>query len=197
METRGIQELQNNVEMQKLSYICNCMCTKEYLLRPVSLLLLLTLVFNISGYWVIFEVNKAIIYWEIRSGNSIVGEVFCFFEVKDSPDLNVNELENADEFQYQDHWYDILKTEKKDGKIVLYCLNDVREDDLYSAFRKAAQSQASKNLLDHLPDIGLTCKSLTIGNLQPEKIKYFRYTNHLPKVSYQPLSPPPKDLNAG
>jgi len=49
------------------------------------------------------------------------------------------------EFIYQGHHYDVINSHNEDGKIVINCVNDSRENELFSWFKKTLDHQDSGN----------------------------------------------------
>lgn len=121
---------------------------KKLLVYPVLLLLL----FNSMGYYVIFELNRHQIRKEMHAGFRSSSPV-TVIEFKDGADVSVIRWVHKNEFIYKETLYDVVYVSKRAGKTIYYCLHDQKEERLVKEFQKANSgktTQAMWNLMVHV-----------------------------------------------
>jgi len=106
---------------------------------------------------------------------------------------------NKNEIRYEGKMYDIVKEERKNDKIIYYCIHDEKEDKLEKDFSKTVNKNLNEKAVagssinfNHL--IQYAEYGIKWGNESPiNKVKYSIYLNcnynlNAPKI----LTPPPK-----
>jgi len=168
--------------------------------KTISILLLLLFLYNVAGYYFVFK----ILQMDIRSDakeqiekslkKDQLEEIVIF---PGKTDKEIKWIRDGKEFSYKNKMYDIVKTEKKQDKIIFYCLNDEKEEMLFANLdnyvkRKRSEKRninnvISKNITNYffesLEKLNTSSKSEIIRlvfNITP---------NSLQK---EVLSPPPK-----
>lgn len=105
------------------------------------------------------------------------------------------------EFHFDGEMYDVVKTIKKDGKTVYYCINDKKEKELVKNFARAArdasdQSPQGKNGKHSFSFPVADIPSLVIQQITPPgsniQTTYSSYTDLLVSSFIEISSPPPR-----
>ena len=170
--------------------------------KSLSILLILLIALNSFGFYLIFgylyldcKVESALAINNIKNKNS--NEITLFILEKNSSYGWLND----DELIITNRHYDVVKKEIKSDKILVYCLNDEKEDEVsneFVAFNSIYNGNPahSKNISDILFD------KLIKNFLSPQLTNYvsctFNYSfNSFVKSSYHVpfknvLSPPPE-----
>lgn len=167
------------------------------------------LLFYSFGYFIVFKSVQYSIRKEIKQiarQKIDVNSLECFefsLEYLHNPDKDFKWIESK-EFRYKGKMYDILKTEKTQNTIKLYCINDEKEEVLVDNFLKFSndfsgtnipQNQSRQIALKFLQLIGVlnSSDSQTIFTTEISDDTYFehKYKN----VILEKLSPPPKSFS--
>jgi hypothetical protein len=105
------------------------------------------------------------------------------------------------EFEFKGKMYDIVKTERSDNEVIVYCVWDEREDELISNFEKHCQSNSLRDKIHFSHYSLITTNLLAVKNdlLKPERINSRNflpenYFNYYHSISKQILTPPPKSV---
>lgn len=172
--------------------------------KIVSILLVLVFMFNVMGYYFVFEVNRSILRKNIRGMiNSGLNREMIVTVVVDNPETNLNFKKlDQNEFSYFGRLYDIVTKTVKGNVTWFYCINDKHEERLIAGFEKinsgvsgSAASSRSGQLLAMLHNI----ITLALLNDQDDLITPGRRAVSIPVISVSPgetflaiLSPPPE-----
>lgn len=112
------------------------------------------------------------------------------------------EVIDKHEIRYNGKMYDIVKTEKKEAKILYYVISDNKEDELLSDIARLAKHHSDKS---HLPGKRAACKILKIVNnnhslsyslyaVNPNADRFTGEPQYYPSPLKAVLSPPPRHL---
>ena len=118
--------------------------------RSVSLLLVAAFLYNIFGYFVVFQLNRMKARSEMRQQLSEAKKKvteLAIFDVEKEPSFRRIQ---SNEFLYKGQMFDV-RSEVKNGRVTtFYCYRDVKEELLMAALRKTAKSKESQQLVQHL-----------------------------------------------
>lgn len=167
--------------------------------KTAAILFILVLIVSQAGYYFYFTIHqrqaKREIKMLIRAGlpdtalNVITENSRMRWEKKDK------------EFHLDGEMYDVVKTIKKEGKTVYYCINDKKEKELVSNFARAArdasdQSPQGKNGKHRFSFPVADIPSLVIQQITPPgsniQTTYSSYTDLLVSSFIEISSPPPR-----
>lgn len=70
-----------------------------------------------------------------------------FSDLHNNKDVSWEESDK--EFHYKGEMYDVVRIEKKEGKLLYYCLSDKKETELYSLMDEQLTTQNNSNKLLH------------------------------------------------
>ncbi len=108
-----------------------------------SLVLVIVLLFNLSGYFWIFKYNQVLIRSQvrewIRSGNAGSREEIVVLSFP----LNSHEFKWIDkkEFIYKGKLYDVISRKITGNAIIFHCINDKKEQALFSEYKTLFSNQ--------------------------------------------------------
>ena len=104
--------------------------------------------------------------------------------------------EEGKEFSQDGQLYDIVKSVHKNGKTVLYCINDVKEQELLHNFCKALKSgdnkKARQTLKIQISDFHADRLENIIKIKQTVSKKYFYFNTDIVFCSKEINTPPPR-----
>ena len=108
----------------------------------LSVVLVCVLLFNVTGYFVWFVVQKQKNYKDInkevrnRIRFNLNKKELSLIVISESNKNEILWTKSGKEFEYKGSMYNVVKTEIKDGKVYFYCINDVKEMQLKANFLK-------------------------------------------------------------
>jgi hypothetical protein len=120
--------------------------------KSVSLVLVLFLLFNVSGYYIWFNIAQDKIRKEIRSQikAGLKDESLTIIRITEEIAPEIKWIRAKEEFTFRGEMYDVVKMEDRDGSKLIYCLNDVKEKKLIADFaRKNDSNQKTRKLLSY------------------------------------------------
>lgn len=135
----------------------------------IAIFISLLLLFNAAGFLLIFKIQQTIIQYKVYekiekySGNENLEIII----VDESQNSNFCWLKEGKEFRYNGKMYDVVSSNKKDGKLILYCRNDTEEEELFNNICLLINKNISKNNL-------LTFHISTFLKIEPNKILPFQ-----------------------
>ncbi|MDP4116940.1 MAG: hypothetical protein Q8903_12440 [Bacteroidota bacterium] len=168
--------------------------------KLLSILLIIFLVINSCGYIVLFQQMQFEAKREIKErifrGISPEDAIHFSFSQNEFSKLKFTE---EDEFEYDGKMFDIVKSEFKNGKHSIYCLNDEKEEQLVKAFQRdndnhkaKTPSQNSLRIISSIISTGLVKSAFSIHkhNYVANILNFKKdtYTSYYTKIP----SPPPK-----
>lgn len=110
-------------------------------------MLLLVLLFNISGHFVLFKLYQHSIKKEIKRKikNNVPETELTFFTFSVS-DINKIEWEKkGKEFWLRGNLYDVVKKKETNDSITFYCINDRMEKELFANLEEQINRQMNSN----------------------------------------------------
>ena len=120
-------------------------------------------------------------------------------------DINKNNIEweeEGKEFYLHGEMYDVARVKKINGKTLIYCLNDKKEEQVLQDLAKALQSGSDQNangkpgqhlVKFQLADLNiLSTEKTSVAINQPARQKHFGYTVAIVSNNKEVNTPPPK-----
>jgi hypothetical protein len=120
-------------------------------LRKIISILLLSIIFlSELGYYFCYTLQQYQVKREVK--RELLNNVASFLLEKIELEKNIQSIEweeEGKEFYLAGQLYDVHKTIVENGKTILYCLNDVKEEELIKQMNNAAQpgNHKDKSLL--------------------------------------------------
>jgi hypothetical protein len=159
-------------------------------LMPV--ILVAAFLYNIFGYYVVFQVNRTKVRSEMKQQLASAKKKICVLSIFDAEkDPSFHRI-HAKEFLYKGQMFDVLRESKNGRTTTFYCLRDVKEELLMAGLRKSAKSKEAQQLVQHL--ITLAMPSVCVQ----EPANSNGYIFHPPVKDpladrpHAPSSPPPE-----
>lgn len=172
----------------------NALRVRNVLLITGVMVLLAAWLYNICGYYVVFQVNRYQVRSEMKQQMKQGGRkvtVLTIFDVEKDPHFR---RIHSREFEFNGQMFDVLR-EVKNGRITtFYCLHDTKEESLMLGMRKAARTKAAQNLIHSLITVAMPV-SYSANEIPVSRTMVFppleRSLLFRPSA---PPSPPPKPM---
>ena len=121
----------------------------------------------------------------------------------DASDPSIHWEEKAKEFSYNGKMYDVVRTEKCDGKLIYYCLSDKDEDqlnktvsDLVNRTHDEARRNYAKCLIQLMSQVYIPSQEWAMtSEYYPLKAEYFTSPEMLHQQCENGLNEPPPWLS--
>ena len=115
--------------------------------RVVSISLLLIFLYNLSGYYLTFEVNRQQVRKEIKNKikNSAPDSDLVTIRILASDQNSLFWTKKGREFRYKGDMYDVVKCSQKEDSIVYKCIRDAKETKLFADLDKHVQQHLYDN----------------------------------------------------
>jgi uncharacterized protein (UPF0333 family) len=99
-----------------------------------SLVFLIIVLFNVVGYFIVFKVEQFQVKSEIKSAirAGLSTEALVIINIDKSDAGSIEWMEFGEEFRFKDNLYDVVKYTETKKTITYYCINDSREESLFS-----------------------------------------------------------------
>ncbi|MFH1159876.1 MAG: hypothetical protein V1733_02890 [bacterium] len=159
--------------------------------KTLALGLLLVILLNSMGYYVIFELNRYIIRKEMR-GLIGTGKKISMLEITDPGNDKNFRWVDTHEILVHGRLYDVIYTSQRGTKTLYYCYRDVKEEKLISAFHRANNSKLTQALWHMLSKIVVTFHTLRIDQVSPVSYSYPQLICKTCSVFLPPGNPPPR-----
>lgn len=166
--------------------------TGRVLNRMVPLLLVLAFLYNIFGYFVVFQVNRAKVRSEMKQQLAAANRKVCVLSIFDPERTLAFRRIHAKEFSYKGQMFDVLKEVRQGRTTLFYCLRDVKEELLLAGMRKTANSKESQNLVHHLITLAMPVTCVKAVPQTKAGIRYSPVSDPLADRPHAPSPPPPE-----
>ena len=115
--------------------------------KIISIILILIYLPTIGESYLWFLVKKYGIHQEVRQTirEGLKDEDLALIVVSPGNNQGIFWIEKGKEFFYKWEMYDLVKTKVIDGKTYYYCLNDTKEKQLISNYKKTHESKRNQD----------------------------------------------------
>ncbi len=165
--------------------------------KSASLVLVLILLFNVSGYNIWFNIAQDKIQKEIKAQikAGLRDEALTLIRMTGEIAPEINWIRANEEFTFRGEMYDVVKMEDRDGNKLIYCLNDVKEKKLIADFARKNDSNHKARKLFSYFSYNFVVQPVTLNNIRDISNLYFciRVFDIKSKIK-EVAVPPPKSL---
>lgn len=173
--------------------------------KIVSIFFLLIFLFNIAGYFILFKIvqnqTKNEIRTEIESGIFKKELTELIIDKKDLAEIQW--VEDDKEMRFRGAMYDVVKYSETNNTITFYCIEDSKEDKLFTSLEDHIDGQTlankpysnSKKIVDHIIKLYYLNHNLFISHNEISNIKISSSELFYKSVFIKKNSPPPQSFN--
>ena len=162
--------------------------------KALTLVVLLAMLLNTAGYYIVYEFNRYLLRKEftglLEHGALDHGlSVLTVYDPLSDPSFSRPE---KNEILYHGNLYDVAKEVQKGKTVVFYCIHDKKEEKLITGMNSMHKQKKAAILLQHLVTIALP---VTTERTHPQSIKIISYPllcERFTSRSEIPYSPPPE-----
>ena len=125
---------------------------KQYLRKVISILFLVIIFSSEIGYYFFYTLQQYQLKSQARK--ELLSNVSLFMLEKIDLEKNIRSIEweeEGKEFYLKGQFYDVKKTVTENGKTILYCINDEKEEQLVKKLGKASDPDKNKSTLKVSP----------------------------------------------
>ncbi len=117
--------------------------------KSLAFLILLVLLFNSIGYYLLFEVKRHVIKKEMQAAIQHRSSKMVILKI-DHPEKD-REFQRIDkkEFRYKGAMYDIVREISTGNTTVFVCIHDVKETGLFAGLKQEPKNRDHPALWDH------------------------------------------------
>ena len=160
--------------------------------RSAAAFLLLVFLFNSSGYYILFELNKIRMERSVQSFNKDLHRSISVIKVNDGEKrLNFPRI-GKKEIKLDGKMFDIIWQVKKNGMTIFYCLQDTKEDHLLAAMQKNNNDAARMGLLLQFSAFDFHPFQYASPSFESTDILYPKFSAHLISRPPSTWTPPPE-----
>ena len=155
--------------------------------KTLPYILLFLFLFNILGYYFIFEVQKYHVKKEMQARIHKGSTVLTILQVMDpenNPDFQ--RIEKM-EIRYKGFLYDVIKEVQKGRTTIFYCIHDKKEENLLAAMKTVNKDNFLLSIWDHVIKIAVPPFHIALSNPFPVKVIFPQISVPLPSGSYKYL----------
>ena len=117
--------------------------------KTAAYLLLALFLFNTTGYYVAFEMTRAMARREMKRELARNPQALVVLKIKNpGGDRDFRRI-HAKEFRYRGAMYDIVHESRSGDTTVFYCKHDRKETLLYAALKQVSKEKQVQHLLQH------------------------------------------------
>lgn len=174
------------------SYLRGCVVRKM-----LTILALGCLLFFIGGYHLLYQCRLAEVKAAVKENLAAIPASALTQLLLSPSEAAALKWEDEAEFCYHGKMYDVVKAEKKDGRLVYWCLADDKETALTEAYAKTQHSSSGKDTsgslikLLNVPFLSVTY-SWAIAFPQRLPSSFLNYSSRFSSSGVTVLTPPPK-----
>jgi hypothetical protein len=155
----------------------------------VAFLLLFFFALNPLAFYIMLEMHKLRVTAELEKNNE-KGKI-TVLTIPDPDTACSFHWNNAHEISYQGRYYDVVKQERKNGNILLYCIHDKNEEAILSFMKKLTGHKYFTFSLDDI--VKITPSGDYPDHIIPFSDFHFpMLTDKMESITPDALSPPPK-----
>ncbi len=166
--------------------------------KITAILLLFIFLFNIMGYYAVFEIMRRQVRVEMKEKMASSIEKVEMLEIPDGISAGEFYWVHSREFIYLGKMYDVIKKEKKALSTLIYCIHDQKEERLLAGFQKNLDpnNRLLLSMLSHIiqdvvsqPFYRFTAILTADGYGFPQPLF------SIPSTFLTPVSPPPEQTS--
>lgn len=176
---------------------------KIFLLKKIlHILLAMVFLYNIMGYFAVFQVLQFKAKQEIKNTikTKLPVSLLSIITVSEENQTDIKWFEEDKEFLYKNIMYDIVKKVQKGNITYYYCINDTQEKNLFTDLNEhiekhlnndiSTNKQTKSVLQKVIKDYFFIVKFSFIEN-NSNRISYTNKTESFKSISLEILTPPP------
>jgi hypothetical protein len=160
--------------------------------KTLPYILLFLFLFNILGYYFIFEVQKYHVKKEMQARvqkGSTVLTILRVMDPENNPDFQrVEKME----IRYKGSLYDVIKEVQKGRTTIFYCIHDKKEENLLAIMKTVNKDNFLLSIWDHVIKIAVPPFPVALSNPFPIKVIFPQISVTLPSALISTWSPPPE-----
>lgn len=165
---------------------------KIRLKKAFALSLLFFILFNSMGYYILFELDKLVVKKEMKARISEGAKnMVCLKIEKGERNPSFHRLGDR-EIEFNGKLYDVVREINKGDSILIFCIHDTKEDQLYSGLKQINHNKQRLNFWDHMVKIALPEGVMHLELITPDDLKFPHIKISLSSSVLQTWSPPPE-----
>jgi hypothetical protein len=165
---------------------------KVSLKKAFALSILFVILFNSMGYYILFELDKLIVRKEMNARISKTSEsLICLKIKKGDQNPSFHRLDDR-EIEFNGRLYDIFREIDRGDERLIFCIQDTKEEQLYSGLKQINHNKQRISLWDHMVKMAIPEEALKLEYISPENINFPRLKFLLTSSDLQAWSPPPE-----
>lgn len=160
--------------------------------KAFALALIFFIFFNSMGYYILFELDKLIVKKEMNARISgTATNLICLKIEKGERNPSFHRLD-AREIEFRGRLYDVFREIKKGDSLLIFCIPDTKEDQLYSELKRINHNKQRLNLWDHMVQIALPEGAMNLEYITSDNLKFPPLKVQLSSSVLPTWSPPPE-----
>lgn len=165
--------------------------------KTLTILALGCLLFFIGGYHLLYQCRLAEVKGAVKEALAAIPASALTQLLLSPSEAAALKWEDEAEFCYRGKMYDVVKTEKKDGRLVYWCLADDNETALMEAYAKTQRSSSGKDTsgslikLLNVPFLSVT-GHWAIACPQKQPSSFWSHSSRFSSSGVTVLTPPPR-----
>ncbi len=166
--------------------------------KGLVILFLTILCISQMGYYVIYRFQLRQIKREMKAQLFARLPESSFQLIIAEDNHTIEWKDDGKEFSLNGEMYDVAKIKKENGKTVLYCINDKKENELLRDFVKAMKNDASKNksgkssIKFQYTDFTINSPEHNAGTVSLPAYTFNLFSSSLSTVHKEINAPPPR-----
>jgi hypothetical protein len=168
--------------------------------RVSAALITLLFLFNMMGYYFVFNYNQYLVRSEMKSliKSGYFEDSYVVLKIANRDFIRVDK----GEFRHKGKLYDIVSETKSGDSTLFKCINDKNEERLLAGFHRTLELASSQNnpvkarharaMLYHVIKLALPEYRQNQLTLVPTEISFINPLHSLSSIIHPPDSPPPK-----
>jgi len=175
----------------KFLYLCGTwfsLILKKALIYSI----LMVVLFNSAGYYLLFELHKYQIKQEMKALIQSNPSNYTIVKIDNVENEKEFTWIHEKEFRYKGSMYDIVRTVKKGNTTIFICLHDTRESKLFAGLQRETRDKRFFSMWEHVVLFCFSVPALELTTFQLTELKFPVIHVFLTSPLLQPWSPPPE-----
>ena len=160
--------------------------------KAFALSLLFFILFNSMGYYILFELDKLIVRKEMTARISGSATNLICLKIENGEQNPSFHRLGGREIKFKGKLYDVVSEIDRGGSILIFCIHDTKEEQLYSGLKRINHNKQLFSLWDHLVKIALPESVMNLEFITPDNLKFPHFKIPLSSSVLQTWSPPPE-----